>query len=193
MKPLDIDQFDTLEEYEAYNKKAYAAVAENISRKAKMKEQLSSLETLETDAAKKAAIDLLLPFVIQNIHLSKDSAKKLHLSNKLEGVEVEATSTKTGRVNKKTFEAISVETFKKKAPALYAQLTENEGITTLKADPKLLIVPRKKATIPAEAAAQKDQKKLVKDILESFDAFGVKVETYEEALELPASAFKMLK
>lgn len=191
MQLLDIDQFDTLEEYEAYSKEAYAAVAENITRKAKMKEQLSSLETLESDADKKTAIDLLLPFVIQNIHLSKDSAKKVHLSNKLEGVEVEVASSKTGRTNKKTFEAISVEKFKKEAPALYAQLTENEGVTTLKADPKLLIVARKKSSIPAEEAAQKDQKKLVKDILESFEGRAVKVETYEEALELPVAAFKM--
>ncbi|CAK1859198.1 conserved hypothetical protein [Vibrio crassostreae] len=119
-----------------------------------VEEQISTVFDLESPEEIKIAVDLLLPFITKNV-AQADTKLLSRLAVRIDTDEAPKNSDSSSPKSKK-YRTMNIEHLESEAPNLYKYLVDVEGFKPLEADPKLLVVAKKRMKNPANDASEKD-------------------------------------
>ncbi|MGF1884456.1 hypothetical protein [Vibrio splendidus] len=139
-----LEQFkQAQQEADAHNKRIEA-----------VEKQISTVFDLESQEEIKIAVDLLLPFITKNV-AQADTKLLSRLAVRIDTDEAPKNSESSSPKSKK-YRTMNIEHLESEAPNLYKYLVDVEGFKPLEADPKLLVVAKKRMKNPANDASEKD-------------------------------------
>lgn len=119
-----------------------------------VEKQISTVFDLESTEEIKIAVDLLLPFITKNV-AQADTKLLSRLAVRIDTDESPKDSDSSSQKSKK-HRTMSIDRLENEAPNLYKYLVDVEGSKPLEADPKLLVVAKKRMKNPANDASEKD-------------------------------------
>ncbi|MEL0629942.1 hypothetical protein [Psychromonas aquatilis] len=163
MSVFDVSKL-SLEELNKEFEKAKEIISKKELFQEELKENLEFISTLDNDYKKCIAVDLLLPFIVDNINLSREKDKIKELQQKISpSLDKEK---KPRAVKKQRYQLFNVNELEEKAPHFHKYLTTNEGCGLHLQDPKFLVVYRKRYNDQANEAAILDGFETSKELLD---------------------------